>query len=289
MASYAVISGTSVLNIVEWDGTGSWTPPAGTSAVATSDNPAAMTGGTYSGGVFTRPVPPSPAVIFGGQLRARWIMNQANSTVVSGKYSQHTDLTGNGFHLTQSTAARRPAVGSSNGIEGADYISADTPWMFTAADMTVILRGKLGWCYSIFSSRALVAPQSPVQRDPQLITDFAGSVVQLMNTSGYRTSVYDGTNRIDTTPIPMKAYSPYIATMLWTGTSQSARILSSTANAAVGPPGLNAVVTGWALAGTTPYDGIYWEAGILIAAPTTYQVMQLNTYASYTYSGASAI
>jgi hypothetical protein len=54
---YAVLDGTShVTNIVSWDGGASWAPPAGSTAVLTHNDPKAVVGASYAGGVFTPPV-----------------------------------------------------------------------------------------------------------------------------------------------------------------------------------------------------------------------------------------
>lgn len=53
---YALVKDGVVVNIVVWDGSDSWEPPSGTSAVAVTDQTGpAYIGGTYSGGAFTAP------------------------------------------------------------------------------------------------------------------------------------------------------------------------------------------------------------------------------------------
>jgi hypothetical protein len=56
--NYAIISTTGlVINIIEWDEATSWQPPAGHTAVATTE---AGIGYTYANGTFTAPPEPPP-------------------------------------------------------------------------------------------------------------------------------------------------------------------------------------------------------------------------------------
>ena len=53
MARYAIVKGTNVENLTEWDGdTNSWSPPTGTTAVALGDNPCGV-GWTYADNKFS--------------------------------------------------------------------------------------------------------------------------------------------------------------------------------------------------------------------------------------------
>jgi len=55
MARYAIVKGTNVENLTEWDGdTNSWSPPTGTTAVALGDNPCGV-GWTYADNKFSSP------------------------------------------------------------------------------------------------------------------------------------------------------------------------------------------------------------------------------------------
>lgn len=57
-ALYAVVTGTTVTNMVSWDGSSTFSVPGSTLVLATSQ-PNAQIGGTYSGGVFTAPAAPA--------------------------------------------------------------------------------------------------------------------------------------------------------------------------------------------------------------------------------------
>ncbi|WP_322008277.1 hypothetical protein [Paraburkholderia tropica] len=59
---YAIVENGIVVNIVVWDGSASWTPPEGTTAVEVSDKTgAAHIGGTFNNGQFSAPPEDSPA------------------------------------------------------------------------------------------------------------------------------------------------------------------------------------------------------------------------------------
>ena len=57
MASYAIVKGTNVENIIEWDGdTNKWSPPSGTTAVVFDPNTDPLgVGWTYKDSKFTAP------------------------------------------------------------------------------------------------------------------------------------------------------------------------------------------------------------------------------------------
>lgn len=50
-----------------------------------------------------------------------WETDHASNLTVGGKFSQVTDLSGNGNHWTQGTDANRPAVGSGSGLTWAEF------------------------------------------------------------------------------------------------------------------------------------------------------------------------
>lgn len=59
---YAIISGTTVVNIVLWDGGSGWSPPAGDTAVSIEGlSPMPGIGWSYNGSTFSPPAPPSTA------------------------------------------------------------------------------------------------------------------------------------------------------------------------------------------------------------------------------------
>lgn len=63
MARYAIVDDDGlVVNVTEWDGTSSWEPPVGTTAIPDPSGQVAI-GWTYANGVFT--APPPPVVVLG--------------------------------------------------------------------------------------------------------------------------------------------------------------------------------------------------------------------------------
>jgi hypothetical protein len=69
---YAVVApSTIVVNMVLWDGVAPYTPPDGGTLVLCNGNAHAQPGGTYSGGLFTAPVPvvSVPQSVTSAQLR----------------------------------------------------------------------------------------------------------------------------------------------------------------------------------------------------------------------------
>ena len=79
----------------------------------------------------------SPTGISG--LMAWYDFNNAGNTVVSGAYSNVLDLSGNGYSLSQSTAANRPTqqVSAQNGLNTARFTSANSQRMSLAKTLTV--------------------------------------------------------------------------------------------------------------------------------------------------------
>ncbi|WP_157639445.1 hypothetical protein [Burkholderia ubonensis] len=57
---YAIVQNGIVVNMIEWDGVTSWSPPIGMIAVQVPTNAYVGIGSTYSNGVFgAPPAPPS--------------------------------------------------------------------------------------------------------------------------------------------------------------------------------------------------------------------------------------
>ncbi len=55
---WAIVIGGVVDNVVLWDGSASWAPPAGSDAVALADGQACGIGWTYDGTTFAEPEEP---------------------------------------------------------------------------------------------------------------------------------------------------------------------------------------------------------------------------------------
>jgi len=67
---YAIVQGSAIINIVDWDGTSSWSPPEGTQAIVAPD--ACDTTWTYLNGTFTPPPPPPPGPASAGEVFANY-------------------------------------------------------------------------------------------------------------------------------------------------------------------------------------------------------------------------
>jgi hypothetical protein len=73
-----------------------------------------------SASVFSGTGDPFPVLSVG--LFARWDLSRSSSlTLIDNKISQANDLTGNGNHVTQGTAADRPALTTINGVQVGDF------------------------------------------------------------------------------------------------------------------------------------------------------------------------
>jgi hypothetical protein len=88
----------------------------------------------------------SPASISG--LLAWYDFNNAGNTVVSGGYSNVLDLSGNGYHLSQSTAENRPTqqVSAQNGLNTARFTSTNSQRMSLAITLTL---GNTYTCFAV--------------------------------------------------------------------------------------------------------------------------------------------
>ena len=95
---YALVSGTSVENAIEWDGTSQYVPPAGLTAVADPTDTVGP-GWTYNGTTFVAPVVVQPTLtaaqaaqgLYNAALAAGVNLTWSSSTALNGTYDIDKD------------------------------------------------------------------------------------------------------------------------------------------------------------------------------------------------------
>lgn len=114
---YAVVSGTTVINVIEWDSLSGWTPPVGTQLVPLSNEPCEP-GATYAPGSTPRFILP-PRVY-------RWTAYQflnrfTDSELMAVRARSQTDAATWKF-LTFATAAQEVVSNDPMTVAGMDYL-----------------------------------------------------------------------------------------------------------------------------------------------------------------------
>ena len=151
---YALINGSTVSNVIVWDGnTEEWEPPSGVNAVPIPSGAMVQSGYTYAGGVFSPPTATVPTL---GQAQAAQlaVMAQAYQTAIS----QNVTFTTAGavtkaFQADPASLANVQymlAAYTANGAvpTGFYWLSADdTQVPFTLADLQGVAKamGDQGW------------------------------------------------------------------------------------------------------------------------------------------------
>jgi len=118
MSRYAIIDGSTVFTVADWDGGSSWSPPRGMTVVALQDGEPCAPGATYAPGVTPRFIlPPVVHVWTAYQFLGRF----TDAELLAVRSRSQTDAATWRF-LTFATAAQEVVSSDPMTVAGMDYL-----------------------------------------------------------------------------------------------------------------------------------------------------------------------
>jgi hypothetical protein len=212
------------------------------------------------------PTPPTWSPLDLPNLRGWYdASDPASITVAGGKVSALADLSGNGFHLTQSNPSNQPATGTRthNGLNVLDYATAG---FLTNNAMTL----------SSPDSVTMVLQMDAVSGN---WVDTAGSPRQTLLINGGVWAFFDGATFMGTTFVPAVG-TPYVILNQWNAAGTFARVNGGAALPAAyaGHGGSNGFTVGAYPSGAAGVDGWMGEIVVTDGLLTAVEQDQLGTY-----------
>jgi hypothetical protein len=163
-ARYAVITGGTVANIIEWDGVSPYSPPSGSTVVAAPDT--AGLGWSYANGTFSAPAPatPSPDDQYAQALAAGVVVACSSgatvcTSAIAGTYTipaatgAQANIAAQANIIAIQTGINTPNVGLPGGGSTVSYFDmSGNTHAFTAAQFTEFSAAMLGFSYQLQSA-----------------------------------------------------------------------------------------------------------------------------------------